>query len=705
MKTIFDSKLTKRYLIVTLIVTVLALTSIYYMTTQVMNESMRDEIEYRNDLMAKTISKKTSFMFEKMVNDIRVISGLVRQEQEKSDELYYLEMERIISDNPLYLFINVLNESGESIATIPNVHSSSTSLQIIVERLMWSKTYYISNLITLDDGRRTIALAYPILDRNGTYQGAVIAYANLNVLSGYLQQVTIGAQGVNALVDRNGTVIAHTNEKYVSANLKQHPLGDYLNKNRFGIWEGFLFNKYMLFAYRPIEAGSFGLIVGESMGQAMSPAYDVQKLLFKGFITVLLITIILTIIGTTRVVKPITTLMKQVKAYKEGSRSSFELKTGDELEDLSLTMDEMAKELKDKEKRLFYILESIPYGVITTDKNGRIVTFNKGAEKLALYSREEAIGKYIIDLPIEKSKNEFISWKTLKEGKQFNELESYIYDKKGQKHVVRLYSSLFTGEDEKVIGAILIIRDINEIKQLEEYLKQSERLAALGQLTAGIAHEIKNPLSIIQAATEGIELELSNEKLDLALMNEMTADIIETTDRLNDLLTDFLKMSKGEMDEFNQDTDVIALLNELLFLLRNKFEDHAIEVRSDYQVEQALVHANPSKITQVFLNVILNSIQAMPDGGVLSIKIVEELQNYKIDIQDTGVGIPEPKLKWIFTPFYTTKKDGTGLGLAIAYEIISQHDGKIIASSQPGNTIICILLPKTAYRKDRGGAL
>lgn len=656
-----------------------------------MKESMRKEIENRNELLARSISSKTSFLFEKMVNDTRVISEFVKEDAYNNQELYVSEIERVLTKNPFYLFINVVDENEHAIATIPNVHSSSASMHQIIDRLKWSKTHYISNLITLDDGRRTIAIAYPLLNDKGDYKGAVISYVNLHVISEYLKQVKIGLEGINALVDRKGVILAHTNESFIGQQISDHPLGEFLEKERVGVWEGSIFGKYMLMAYRPIQAGSYGLIVGETIRQALAPTVQIQKLLLQGFIIVLLITILLTILGTSRVVRPIIHLIKQARIYKEGKKSHYEpLKTGDELEELSVTMDEMAKELQSKEQRLFYILESIPYGVITIDKDGKIMTFNKGAEKLTLFHREEAIGKLLIDLPLKKSIDDFIAWKTIKEGKQINELESYIYDKSGKKHVIRIYSSLFTGEDKKIIGAIIILRDVSEIKKLEEYLKQTERLAALGQLTAGIAHEIKNPLSIIQAAAEAIQLDIK----DTSFVNEMADDILETTDRLNHLLTEFLKMAKGEEKENLVPTNVVQVLNELLSLLKNQLNDKNIHVLQSYDSEQVMIMANPNKITQVFLNIILNSIQAMPEGGNLMIRIVDQEQSWVIEMEDTGIGIPPSKLEWIFTPFYTTKKEGTGLGLAIAYEIISQHNGKISASSDEDGTTITVQFPK-----------
>lgn len=271
----------------------------------------------------------------------------------------------------------------------------------------------------------------------------------------------------------------------------------------------------MVVAYRPLPMGQMGLIVGESTQQAATPVLHVRKLLLQGFFAVLLLTLFLTLLGTSRVVKPILGLITQVKEYQQGQRKKFEpLHTKDELQDLSMVLSRMANELTEKERRLFYILESIPYAVITTDQKGKITTFNKGAEKLTLFRREEVIGQSLFELPLKSNKEEFVSWKTLQEGRAFEEVESYIFDKDKRKHDVRIYSSLFRGDNDETIGAIVVMRDVGEIKQLERYLKQSERLASLGQLTAGISHEIKNPLSIIQAAVEAIQLELQQSRMD-----------------------------------------------------------------------------------------------------------------------------------------------------------------------------------------------
>jgi len=287
----------------------------------------------------------------------------------------------------------------------------------------------------------------------------------------------------------------------------------------------------------------------------------------------------------------------------------------------------------------------------------------------------------------------------LQEGKKFNEIENDIFDKQGDKHVVRIYSALFYDEEQQNIGAIHILRDVSEVKKLEEYLKQSERLASLGQLTAGIAHEIKNPLSIIIAASDAIELELKEEKIDTQYIEEMINDIIETSDRMNHLLTDFLKMSKGTNEDNKSTVDLNSLINELLSLLGKKLDENQITVHLDYSEKRVDVLASENQLNQVFLNIILNSIQAMENGGVLTITIKESNSDWQIEIKDNGKGIQESDINWIFSPFYTTKKEGTGLGLSIAYEIITRHDGKIEAeSSVDKGTTVSVSLPKQRER-------
>ncbi|WP_100401938.1 PAS domain-containing sensor histidine kinase [Bacillus sp. FJAT-42315] len=682
---LFQSKLTKRYVVIVSVVVLFVLTLLYIIADNVMSKSVRLQIEYRDELITKALATQMESVLQNAVSDMRQVSPIVDSSDNSSKHFYQTEIEKVISQDPLYLFVEVYrqNEKQMRIPDIP--FSGSIKIDPVLERLSWSKTNYVSNMMELPDGRKTMAIAYPWLDEQGNFRGAVVGYLNLNILSDYLQKFVIGKDGVNAVIDRNGMIIAHTNKDFIGSSLQSHEVGVRLEKGRFGLWEGNLFNEEMIVSYKPVYLGNIGLIVGEPTKQALSPVRSVTLLLIQGFIIVVLIAMGLAVFSASTVVHPIMLLIKQVQEYKEGKRKKFDiLETDDEIEDLSLVLSEMATELREKERHLFYILESIPYGVITTDHDGRIRTFNKGAEKLMLYSREEVMGKLIFDLPIKHDIQEFVILKTLQKGKSFDEVESYIVDKEKQIHDVRIYASLFKGEKNEHIGSLLVIRDVSELKKLEGYLKQSERLASLGQLTAGIAHEIKNPLSIIQAAAETIRLQVDDELEEQEVIDELTNDILVSSDRMNKLLTDFLKLAKNDQDRDDLTTDVIPIMDELLKLLRRKFSDSDIEVTTNYQTVQAHVRGDRHKLTQILLNILLNSLQAMEDGGKIHLKLTDDCDYWKISVSDTGKGIPQAKLKWIFNPFYSTKPEGTGLGLSIAHEIVMQYGGNIWAESVEG---------------------
>jgi PAS domain S-box-containing protein len=696
---IFHSKLTKRYLIVSLIVSVLSLTVIYVITVHVVNTSVREALEERNQLMAKTLTKQSEIILEQMISDIRNISPYVLTENEIDKKNYINDMRQLVIKSPLYISISVFDNAGVKLASVNDGDFTTTSeFEQIFNRINWSKTYHLSNLIKLDSGKQTIAISYPALNEDGDFNGGVTALINLDTLSNYLNQVKIGDDGINILVDRNGKIFIHSDERYIGRDLEEHVLNTLLKKSRIGVWEGFLFGDKMLLAYRPISIGGFGMIVGETLEQALIPVINLQKVLMESFFIVLIVSIIFTIIGIKRVVEPINNLIKQVKEYKQRKRSGFQLvNTNDELQDLSITMHDMAQELISTERRLSTILESIPYAVITTDKYGKIVTFNKAAEQLTRFSREEVTGKSIFYFPIkENNSEEFITWRTFLEGRELNELEASIIDKEKEEHSIRVYSSWFNDEIKNKVGTLLILRDVSEIKKLEDYLKQSERLASLGQLTAGIAHEIKNPLSIIQVAAEAIRYETKDNQMDKQFIRELSQDILETSHRLNVILTDFLKMSKDEKGILKEEVNLIFVLDELLDLLRKKVEDQNITVNRAYkELGEANVYASENKLGQVFLNILLNSLQAMEQGGELEINIFDRELDWEVRIKDTGYGIPTSKINWIFNHFYTTKKEGTGLGLSIAYEIIVQSKGNIRAESKEGEgTSLFVSLPK-----------
>jgi signal transduction histidine kinase len=248
-------------------------------------------------------------------------------------------------------------------------------------------------------------------------------------------------------------------------------------------------------------------------------------------------------------------------------------------------------------------------------------------------------------------------------------------------------------------------RSEQELKRYHaEQLKRADRLATLGELAAGIAHEIKNPLAGIAGATQVLAREFSDDDP----RKPVTEEILLLIERLDTTIRDLLDFARPSTPEIAQ-LDMADVLNKTLFLVEKmpEIKDRGIKVVMEVDPGMPRVPADPDLMRQAFLNMAVNAMQAMPDGGVLTISLmgtpgeasvgeVHPLEDYiLISFTDTGAGIEEDKLRSIFTPFFTTKTQGTGLGLPITMRIIEQHGGRIAVDSTPGQgTSFRIYLPK-----------
>ena len=241
----------------------------------------------------------------------------------------------------------------------------------------------------------------------------------------------------------------------------------------------------------------------------------------------------------------------------------------------------------------------------------------------------------------------------------------------------------------------------------EEKLKKifhTDKLATVGELAAGAAHEIRNPLTSIRSTIQYLQKDLPEEK------KQLVDGIIEEVDRIDQVIRGLLSFSKTA--EFQMtDIDIQDVLNQTVLLLDSELRNHSIDIRKKYTASNRQIIGDAAHLKQVFLNVLLNSIQAMPGGGILTITVSDNSANHTLDdgkdvlcigIADTGPGIPEQNLQKVFDPFFTTKELGTGLGLSISYGIISRHGGEIeIKNAAEGNesgTTVTVRLPTSGSK-------
>jgi PAS domain S-box-containing protein len=336
-------------------------------------------------------------------------------------------------------------------------------------------------------------------------------------------------------------------------------------------------------------------------------------------------------------------------------------------------------------------------------EDGAILRANREAEKITGFSREEMIGKPIWALhPLEEQE-----W--LHQLKQKTNSQGYIscedlhlIAKDGRAVPVSVYYGVIEHQEEKTIQGIYM--DVSDRKNLESQLIQSEKMAAIGQLAAGIAHEIRNPLGIIMNALYdlGEILTLDNPEVreDLQIAKD---EIVRAQEIITNLL-EFSRESGADMEAVN----INDLLRKTLRLMQKYLQTNNVRVLTSFGKVGACL-ANQNALRQVFLNLITNAVQAMPNGGELRLRTHRSPEkSVLIDCSDTGTGIPPQHINNIFNPFFTTKEpgQGTGLGLSVVHSIIKRYRGKISVRSKPQvGTTFSIELPcpcaAEKHRKDK----
>ena len=338
------------------------------------------------------------------------------------------------------------------------------------------------------------------------------------------------------------------------------------------------------------------------------------------------------------------------------------------------------------------IIESVNTGILTVDLHGNIKSFNTEAEKITGFLRSEIINKKVYNVfpVLSKMLNKEVQ---LKNGSRFEVADS-------GKTLGCSVSPLVDSNREK-IGNILIFQDLTVIKEMEGQIEKNKRLAFVGEMAAGLAHEIRNPLASISGPIQMLSKDLKLDETDRRLMQI----ILSGKNRLEGFVKDFLLLARPKRSE-RKDIDVKAIIDDVLESLHfsPEWSEHIEVIRN--LCDQTGIYGNKAEIRQVIWNLILNAIQAMPEKGILKIETTpipplvkrgkggfpDEKKYLEILISDNGCGIEAKNQDKVFEPFYTTKKNGTGLGMAIVNRIVESHMGKITIKSKPGKGTDCIVL-------------
>jgi two-component system sensor histidine kinase PilS (NtrC family) len=340
-------------------------------------------------------------------------------------------------------------------------------------------------------------------------------------------------------------------------------------------------------------------------------------------------------------------------------------------------LQEATRNLKESKDLNKHIIASIDSGLITTNRELMINSINLAGSTILGLSRDK-----IFNIDLQKVIPNLQPGK-IRQGRRRQEIS---YQTPDNKHLILGFSfAPLLGSQHNNIGWILIFQDLTELKKIENRLQEARKMAAIGRLSAGIAHEIRNPLASISGSIELLAQDLLFED---ETQQRLLQIVLKESTRLNHLISDFLGFSRLEGKE-QTDTNIISLLKDMVFLFRSQCPD--VNFNEDYHTEKFIIKANPEQLEQIFWNLIQNSLEAMSSQGEITITssgengidtesdkpYKKELPEITITICDNGPGIKEEITEEIFEPFFTTKTSGTGLGLYIAFQLTQINNGII----------------------------
>jgi two-component system, NtrC family, sensor histidine kinase PilS len=366
----------------------------------------------------------------------------------------------------------------------------------------------------------------------------------------------------------------------------------------------------------------------------------------------------------------------------------------DSLRHAGARLERASTEIADLQALNQHVIDSLPSGLATTDPAQRVLTFNRAAELITGLPFRSAVGRPISDvLQLPRAVVESIPLDLVGKGARRYEWKYHAPDGRGELEIGLTATYLETPGGRA--GFLFTFQDVTNFKKLERDAAMQQRLAAVGQMAAGIAHEIRNPLASMSGSIQILrqELPLSNEQ-------EQLMDIVlRESERLNTTIRSFLAYARPQRFQVAR-FDLRRAVNDTVLLLRNSSEIHeGHEIEADVPAEPLWYEADEGQIKQILWNLATNGLRAMPDGGRLTMSAGNDAATGAVvlSVRDAGVGIPPEEIDGMFQPFHGTFAKGSGLGLAIVHRIVTDYNGDIRVASQPGaGTTISVRLPARA---------
>jgi PAS domain S-box-containing protein len=409
-----------------------------------------------------------------------------------------------------------------------------------------------------------------------------------------------------------------------------------------------------------------------------------------------------------RITQPLKDLVRGTVFVSKGDLDhKIDVKTGDEIEELARNFTHMVEEVRVHRKELEgqlheisalrryqeNILQSMTSGLIAIDLTGKITTVNQSGLNILSIGEDQLLGTFVSVLPRPWDVLGRVFLETLEEGQGSRNRELRI-EKDGKNLWIMITTTLLIEEDNEKLGVLGVFQDITDLRDLQERMKEADRMAALGRLSASLAHEIKNPLSAIKTFVQ-----LVPKKFDSPVFREkLNATVPRELERINRLIDNLLQLTRKPRLKLTS-VDLNEIVVQALELYHEEMEKNNVEFDATLKERMPRIQADAELLHRVFSNILLNAIQAMPQGGKLNIStqrtsLADKNGALQVAVQDTGFGMDEETVRRLFDPFFTTKEKGTGLGMANAKKIVEEHRGRIDVRSGPGKgTLVRVTFP------------
>ena len=362
------------------------------------------------------------------------------------------------------------------------------------------------------------------------------------------------------------------------------------------------------------------------------------------------------------------------------------------LEDTNIDLQKRVEERDRVTNYLNNILDSMSGGVLVVDLNGDITHFNQEAEDVTGFKPSDVLGYPYTDTIGVSQDPGLTAMYTLESGERLINREKELKKADGNVIPLGFSTSLLRDEQGTILGAVEVFNDLTEVKRLEAEIQRVKTLAALGEMAATVAHEIRNPLGGIAGYAGMLERDLKADDPNRRLVGRIT----EGVGRLNRIVSSLLTYTRP-LRLNTHPVNLVDVVEETLAFYAIDIERQRddIQIHRDFPAKPLICDLDPEQLQQVILNLLQNATQAMAQGGKLTVKVYENDKKATFCIGDTGQGMNEEVLGKLFTPFFTTKEDGTGLGLVTSKKIIDAHVGEINVESEPNTgTQFFVTVPK-----------